>query len=155
MDKKIEIGVGIFVALSLAALFMLTMKVSNLGSFYENNGYIVNAYFDNIGGLKIKSPVTMSGVRIGRVVNIQLDDSRYEALVKIKIDSKFDKIPEDSSASIFTAGLLGEQYIGLDAGAEDIYLKENDTFLLTQSAVILEQLIGKFLLNSSEEKEEK
>lgn len=148
-SKTVEIWVGIFMALGVAALFMLSMKVGNLASFYETDGYTVNAYFRNIGSLKVKAPVTMSGVRVGRVVEIQFDEQRYEAAVKIKINAKYQKIPLDTSASIFTAGLLGEQYIGLEAGGEEEYLQEGSLLTLTQSAVVLEQLIGQYLYKTA------
>lgn len=150
-SRTVEIWVGLFVALGLVALLMLSMKVSNLAGFNGEEGYEVNAYFSNIGGLKIKSPVKMAGVTVGRVSNISFDDSRYEALVKLKIESKYNKIPLDTGASIFTAGLLGEQYIGLEAGGEEDYLHEGDSLMLTQSAVVLEQLIGQFLYQSAAE----
>jgi phospholipid/cholesterol/gamma-HCH transport system substrate-binding protein len=147
--RTIEIGVGIFVALGLAALVMLAMKVSNLSSLYGETGYTVTAKFQNIGGLKVKSPVKMGGVRIGRVVDIRYDDKLYKAVVTLKIDSQYTRIPGDTSASIFTAGLLGEQYLGLDAGGDDKYLTQNGELYLTQSAVVLEQLIGQFLYKSA------
>ena len=152
IKKTVEIWVGILVVLGFAALFMLSMKVSHLGDLFIEDGYSIIASFDNIGGLKVKSPVKMGGVRIGRVSNISFDNENYEAVVTMQIESQYNKIPTDASASILTAGLLGEQYIGLEAGAEEEYLTENGTIEsgLTQSAVILEQLIGKFLYNSAE-----
>jgi phospholipid/cholesterol/gamma-HCH transport system substrate-binding protein len=152
IKKTVEIWVGILVVLGFAALFMLSMKVSHLGDLFIEDGYSIIASFDNIGGLKVKSPVKMGGVRIGRVSNISFDNENYEAVVIMQIESQYNKIPTDTSASILTAGLLGEQYIGLEAGAEEEYLTENGTIDsgLTQSAVILEQLIGKFLYNSTE-----
>ncbi len=110
--KSTEITVGMFVAAGIAALFMLAMKVSNLAEFSEKEGYQVVAEFENIGGLKVRSAVTMAGVRVGRVANISLDPESYNARVTLNLYSEFDNIPLDSSASIFTAGLLGEQYIG-------------------------------------------
>ncbi len=150
-SRVVEIWVGVFVALGFAALAMLAMKVSNLTQLYETEGYVITGYFRNIGGLKVKAPVTMAGVKIGRVVNISFDEKRYEAKVNIKIDGQYDKLPLDTSASIFTAGLLGEQYIGMEPGGDDMYLKEGDELMLTQSAVVLEQLIGQFLYKSAEE----
>jgi phospholipid/cholesterol/gamma-HCH transport system substrate-binding protein len=145
-SRTIEILVGIFVAIGFAALFMLSMKVSHLGNFFADEGYAVIAEFDNIGGLKVKSPVKMGGVRIGRVTDIRFSDENYRAIVTMQIDHQYRRIPIDSMASIFTAGLLGEQYIGLEAGVEEDYLSPDDNLLEeTQSAVILEQLIGKFL----------
>jgi phospholipid/cholesterol/gamma-HCH transport system substrate-binding protein len=152
IKKTVEIWVGILVVLGFAALFMLSMKVSHLGDLFIEDGYSVIASFDNIGGLKVKSPVKMGVVRIGRFANIIFDNENYEAVVTMQIESQYNTIPTDTSASILTAGLLGEQYIGLEAGAEEEYLTENTTMEsgLTQSAVILEQLIGKFLYNSAE-----
>ncbi|WP_069472179.1 outer membrane lipid asymmetry maintenance protein MlaD [Candidatus Marithrix sp. Canyon 246] len=152
IKKTVEIWVGILVVLGFAALFMLSMKVSHLGDLFIEDGYSIIASFDNIGGLKVKSSVKMGGVRIGRVSNIRFDNKNYEAVVTMQIESQYNTIPTDTSASILTAGLLGEQYIGLEAGAEEEYLTKNTQIEsgLTQSAVILEQLIGKFLYNSAE-----
>ncbi len=153
--KSIEIWVGIFVALGIAALLILSMKVSHLGDVFADKGYTLIAKFDNIGGLKVKSPVKIGGVRIGRVVSIRFDDTEYQAVVNMKIDGQYTKIPIDSSASILTAGLLGEQYIGLDAGGEEEYFQDNGEIDpgLTQSAVILEKLIGQFLYNMAGSKD--
>jgi phospholipid/cholesterol/gamma-HCH transport system substrate-binding protein len=154
--KSVEIWVGIFVALGIAALFILSMKVSHLGDVFADEGYTIIAKFDNIGGLKVKSPVKIGGVRIGRVANIRFDETDYQAVVTMKIEGQYTKIPTDSSASILTAGLLGEQYIGLDAGGEEEYFQNNGELDpgLTQSAVILEKLIGQFLYNMANSKEE-
>ncbi len=149
-SKQTEILVGLFVAAGLAALFMLAMKVSNLGDFTDEKGYQVTASFQNIGGLKPRSPVSMAGVRVGRVADIKLDPETYDAVVTLNIYSQYDNIPLDSSASIFTAGLLGEQYIGLQAGADDFYLADGDEITLTQPAVVLEQIIGQFLYSKAE-----
>ena len=149
--KSVEIYVGLFVALGFAALLMLSMKVSHLGDLFAESGYAVKARFDNIGGLKVKSPVKMSGVRIGRVTNIRYDDEDNEAVVTMHIEPQYTRIPTDASVNIFTAGLLGEQYISLEAGADEEYLTDGNEFDpgFTQSAVILEQLIGQFLYNSA------
>lgn len=147
--RSMEIGVGVFVALGLAALLMLAMKVSNLSSFGAGDGYQVRAHFENVGGLKVRSSVTMSGVRIGRVAAISYDSERFDAVVTMEIEAGFDKIPKDSSAAIFTAGLLGEQYIGLEAGGEESALEDGDEIQLTQSALVLEQVIGQFLYSQA------
>jgi phospholipid/cholesterol/gamma-HCH transport system substrate-binding protein len=189
-SRTIEIWVGIFVAIGFAALLMLSMKVSHLGNFFADEGYAVTAKFDNIGGLKVKSPVKMGGVRIGRVVDISLNE-KHKAVVTMHIERQHNKIPTETTTSIFTAGLLGEQYIGLEAGYsgacdgdvgdsdvgdsevddddlddddlddddldddeacdDDGYLKDGSQLDpgLTQSAVILEQLIGQFLYNTA------
>jgi phospholipid/cholesterol/gamma-HCH transport system substrate-binding protein len=151
--RKLEILVGLFVAAGLAALFMLAMKVSNISAFSESDGYELTARFENIGGLKIRSPVTMAGVRVGRVADISFDDERYEAVVKMKIDERFTKLPDDTSASIFTSGVLGENYVGLEAGGSQKYLSSGDTIKITQSAMVLEQLIGQFLFNAGKDEE--
>lgn len=152
--KSTEITVGMFVAAGIAALFMLAMKVSNLSDFTDDTGYQVIAEFENIGGLKVRSPVTMAGVRVGRVADISLDSESYNARVTINVYSGFDNIPTDTSASIFTAGLLGEQYIGLEAGAEEEFLQDGDVVELTQPALVLEQVIGQFLFSKAEGDEE-
>jgi len=145
--RTLEIWVGFFIALGFAALLMLSMKVSHLGNVFAEEGYTVIAQFDNIGSLKVKSAVKMGGVRIGRVADIRFDDETYQAIVTLHIEPQYRKIPIDTSASILTAGLLGEQYIGLEAGAEDEYLENNSQLDpgIAQSAVILEQLIGRLL----------
>lgn len=148
-SKSVEIGVGVFVALGLAALLMLAMKVSNLAELTSPDGYVVTARFENIGGLKVRAPVTMSGVRVGRVTEIGYDDTSYQAVVRFSIDPRYTRIPADTSAGIYTSGLLGEQYIGLEAGAEDRFLGNGDEILLTQSAIVLEQIIGQFLYNKA------
>jgi phospholipid/cholesterol/gamma-HCH transport system substrate-binding protein len=149
--RNLEISVGVFVALGLAALLMLGMKVSNLSRLTEGEGYRVTARFANIGGLKVRAPVTMAGVLIGRVTDIHFDESTYEALVELTIQSKYDRLPEDTSASIYTAGLLGEQYVSLEPGAEESFLTQGDEIRLTQSALVLERLVGQFLFSKAEE----
>jgi phospholipid/cholesterol/gamma-HCH transport system substrate-binding protein len=147
--RAMEIWVGLFVAGGLAALFMLAMQVSNLSANISSQSYEVTAAFQNIGGLKVRSPVTVSGVRIGRVEAIDYDTKGYEAVVTLRIDDKYNTFPEDTSASIFTAGLLGEQYISLQPGGAETDLKAGDRIHLTQSALVLEQIIGQFLYNVS------
>lgn len=148
--KSTEITVGLFVALGIVALFFLAMKVSNLGDFNEEQGYRVTAEFENIGGLKVRSPVTLAGVRVGRVESIRLDPESYNAMVTLNMYSHFDNLPTDTAASIYTAGLLGEQYIGLEAGAEDEFLQDGDVIELTQPALVLEKVIGQFLFSKAE-----
>lgn len=149
-SKTIEVAVGMFVAAGIGALFVLAMKVSNLSTFNDDTGYPVIARFDNIGGLKERAAVTMAGVRIGRVEKIGFDNSTYEAIVTLKINGQYNQLPKDSSASIFTSGLLGEQYISLEPGGDDKYMAANDTVKITQSALVLEQLIGQFLFKTAE-----
>lgn len=148
--RSTEILVGLFVAAGLVALFVLAMKVSNLADFTDEKGYDVVANFQNIGGLKPRSPVTMAGVRVGRVTSITLDPNTYDAKVTINVYPQYDNIPIDTSASIYTAGLLGEQYISLSPGADDFFLQDGDTIDLTQPAVVLEQVIGQFLYSAAE-----
>ena len=154
-NRTVEIGVGLFVALGLAALFMLAMQVSNLGTFISpDDSYVLKAGFENIGGLKVRSPVTVSGVRVGRVAAIDYDNEAFEAVVTLRIKSSYDSFPEDTSASIFTAGLLGEQYIALEPGGSMDNLVDGDRLQLTQSALVMEQIIGQFLYSTSAAKSE-
>jgi len=148
--KSTEVTVGLFVILGFAALFFLAMKVSNLTEFNDDQGYRVTAEFENVGGLKARSPVTLAGVRIGRVESIVLDSDSYNANVVLNLYPGFDTLPTDTAASIYTAGLLGEQYIGLEAGAEEEFLKDGDVIELTQPALVLEQVIGQFLFSKAE-----
>ena len=150
-SKSVEVGVGLFVAFGLAALFMLAMKVSNLAAFSGGDGYDVLARFQNVGGLKVRAPVTMGGVRIGRVKAIDYDDRSYQAVVTLDLDPRWGRIPTDSTASIFTAGLLGEQYVSLDPGGDEEYLKGGGEIRLTQSALVLEQIVGQFLFSKASE----
>ncbi len=150
-NRTIEILVGAFMAAGLVAFFFLAMQVSNLSSSSNGEGYEVTARFDNIGSLKVRSPVTMAGVRIGRVSHIGFDRTTYEAVVTLKVESEYNVIPEDSFAKIFTAGLLGEQYIGLDPGGSETFLQQGSEISLTQSALVLEEIIGQFLFSKAEE----
>jgi phospholipid/cholesterol/gamma-HCH transport system substrate-binding protein len=149
-SRTVQIWVGIFVVAGMVSLLMLSMKVSNISVFTENKGYEVKANFENIGGLKVRSPVTMAGVVVGRVSDIGFDRDTYEAVVTLTIQDQFNNIPEDTSASIYTAGLLGEQYIGLEPGGADKFLTSGGEIKLTQSAVVLEQLIGQFLVSQAD-----
>ena len=148
-QKHLELMVGIFVALGLAAFLLLALKVSDIASIGEDKGYRVPARFDNIGGLKIRAPVTLAGVRIGRVTGIDLDPQRFEALVTLSIEPQYDRLPADSSASILTSGLLGEQYVGLEPGGMDDHLKNGSALKLTQSALVLEKLIGRMFTDAA------
>lgn len=149
--RAIEIWVGIFVVAGMAALFMLSMKVSNIAAFSDTGGYSVTARFSNIGGLKVRAPVSMAGVRVGRVAAIGFDSHTYEAVVTMRIDQQYSNLPKDTSASILTSGVLGENYVGLDAGAREAFLKDGDEIRITQSALILENLIGQFLVNQAQQ----
>ena len=149
--RMMEILVGVFVAIGLASLFMLAMKVSNLSDFNQSGGYTISARFENIGGLKVKSPVTVSGVRVGRVIGISYDSQEFNAVVTMQIDESYNDFPIDTSASIYTAGLLGEQYIALEPGAEDDVLANGDMIDYTQSALVLENIIGQFMVKMTSE----
>ncbi len=145
-----DLWVGIFVAAGLAALLVLAFKAGNLGASDIGPGYTIKANFDDVGGLKVRAPVKASGVVVGRVTEIRFDPVRYQALVTMKINDAY-RFPMDTTASILTSGLLGDQYIGLDAGGDSVMLKDGDTIRLTQSAVVLEKLIGQFLFNKAGE----
>ena len=145
--RKVEILVGLFIVIGFATLLILAAKVSNFGGLSEPEGYTIKAYFENIGGLREKAPVTMSGVKIGEVTAINYDQKRYQAVVKMEISSQYDFLSSDTQASIYTAGLLGAQYITLAPGAEDETLKNGDVIQNTQSALVLEEIIGQFLVN--------
>jgi phospholipid/cholesterol/gamma-HCH transport system substrate-binding protein len=150
-QKRIfELWVGIFVASGLAALAVLAFKVGDIGSTEVSQPYQLKARFSNVGGLKVKAPVTMAGVRIGRVSGIQFDSERYQALVTFSVDGRYKNIPDDASASILTSGLLGEQYIGIEPGGSEAYLKDGDVIQLTQSALVLENLIGQVMVRLTE-----
>ena len=148
--KLLDLWVGFFVILGFAALLFLALRVGNLSSANFAETYQLAARFDNIGGLKVRGPVKSAGVVVGRVSDIRFDSESYEALVTLTIDSRY-QFPKDTFASILTAGLLGEQYVGLDAGGDEKMLKAGDVFAKTQSAVVLEKLIGQFMFNKASE----
>jgi len=151
MSKKgTETLVGLFVLLGLAGLVFLSLKAANLASFGSRDSYMVAARFDNIGGLKARSPVRSAGVTVGRVTSITLDPKTYQGLVTMELD-KGVQFPKDSSAKILTSGLLGDQYIGIEPGADEKNLAAGDVIKQTQSAVVLENLIGQFLFNKAAE----
>lgn len=147
--RSVEMGTGLFVLLGMAALFFLTTQTTGTDTLGNSETYTVSARFENVGSLKNRAPVAMSGVTIGRVKAVRFDPERLNAEVTFDIDARYDSIPEDSDASILTAGLLGSQYIGLQAGGSDIYLADGSEIQFTQSAVVLENLISKYLFNSS------
>ncbi len=143
--------VGLFVASGIAGLFFLSMQVSNLGSFtLDEDNYTIIARFENSGGLKVKSPVSVAGVRIGRVTDISFDTETYESVVTMKINSKYNTLPEDTTASIYTAGLLGEQYVSLEPGGSLDFLENQGKIEITQSAIVLEEVIGRFLFKDED-----
>ena len=149
--RGIEFLVGLFVAAGVAALFMLAMQVSNLSTVSLGDVYHVTARFSNIGALTTRSPVKAAGVRVGQVTGIRFDNQTHEAVVTLGIEKKYNNFPKDSGASIYTAGLLGEQYISLQPGVEDATLQDGDKLFITDSAMVLERLIGKFMVNKMEQ----
>ncbi|MEM1189405.1 MAG: outer membrane lipid asymmetry maintenance protein MlaD [Pseudomonadota bacterium] len=151
--RAVEFGTGLFVILGFCALFYLTTQTSNIGSYQQDDYYELTARFDNVGGLQVRAPVTVAGVRVGRVSDIEFDPERLEAVVTLQIASRFDRLPNDSDASILTSGLIGAQYIGIGAGGMDEYFQNGDEFEFTQGALILENLIGKFLVNAGKSDE--
>ena len=149
--RAVEFGTGLFVLIGMAALFFLTTQTTGSNDFSATDVYEVQARFQNVGSLKPRAPVAMAGVTIGRVTSIEFDPNELDAVVTLVIDSQYDQIPEDTDASILTAGLLGSQYIGLQPGGSDMFLEEGSEILFTQSAIVLENLIGKFLVRDSSE----
>ena len=146
----LDLWVGIFVTAGVAALFVLALKVGNASSVSVSDGYRIIAEFDNIGGLKVRAPVKSAGVVVGRVDGISLDTRTFRANVALRIDRRYP-FPRDSSASILTAGLLGEQYVGMDGGGDEQNLKDGDRLKITQSAIVLEKVIGQFLYGKAAE----
>ena len=151
--SAIDLWVGVFVAAGLAALLFLALKVGNLATFTDTQAYQVQARFANIGGLKVRAPVKSAGVVVGRVAEIRFDNESYEAIVSMNLGAAY-QFPRDTTAKILTSGLLGEQYIGLEAGGDGGMLKSGDRLRLTQSAVVLENLISQFLFNKAAEGKE-
>ena len=152
--KLLDLWVGFFVVIGFAALLFLALRVGNLSSANFSETYPLTAKFDNIGGLKVRGPVKSAGVVVGRVSDIRFDPESYEAAVTLTIDSRY-RFPKDTFASILTAGLLGEQYVGLDAGGDEKELKAGDVVAKTQSAVVLEKLISQFMFNKASEGQDK
>ena len=148
--KLLDLWVGFFVVLGFAAMLFLALRVGNVSSANFSETYQLTAKFDNIGGLKVRGPVKSAGVVVGRVSEIRLDPTAYEAVVTLTLDNRF-QFPKDTFASILTAGLLGEQYVGLDAGGDEKLMKAGDVFSKTQSAVVLEKLISQFMFNKASE----
>jgi phospholipid/cholesterol/gamma-HCH transport system substrate-binding protein len=148
-SSTLNVGAGTFVLLGFAALAFLTTQTTSHGVHFGRTGhfYTVTAEFDNVGDLKVGAPVSMSGVDIGRVTRIDLDTKAFRALVALQLNTKYNQIPSDSDASIFTQGLLGGKFVGLTAGGADTYLKDKDKIDFTQSAIVLENLIGQLMAN--------
>ena len=152
--RSVELGTGLFVLLGMGALFFLSTQTTGGDDFEADQTFTVEARFENIGSLRTRAPVAMSGVTIGRVTKIKFDGVTLEAVVTFVIDSKFDAIPDDTDASVLTAGLLGAQYIGLQPGGSETYLEDGSEIYFTQSAVVLENLIGKYLFNQGSDDDE-
>jgi phospholipid/cholesterol/gamma-HCH transport system substrate-binding protein len=151
--STIDLWVGIFVVLGIGALLFLALKVGNLATFATAEAYNVHARFANIGGLKVRAPIKSAGVVVGRVADIRFDNESYEAIVSMNLDQHY-QFPRDTTAKILTSGILGEQYVGLEAGGDGVMLKHGDRVRLTQSAVVLENLISQFLFNKAAEAKE-
>jgi phospholipid/cholesterol/gamma-HCH transport system substrate-binding protein len=145
-----DLWVGFFVMAGIGALLLLALKIGNLGTYSAEDSYTLVGNFENIGGLKVRSPVKSAGVVVGRVTDIQLNTQTFDAAVTMNIDSRY-QFPKDTFASILTAGLLGEQYIGLAAGGDEALLKSGDKIMKTNSAIVLEDMIGRFLFNKASE----
>jgi phospholipid/cholesterol/gamma-HCH transport system substrate-binding protein len=150
----LDLWVGFFVAIGIAALLFLSLKVGNLSSAHLSETYVLQAKFDNIGGLKVRGPVKSAGVVVGRISEIRFDPSSYEAVVTLNVDGRY-QFPKDTFAAIYTAGLLGEQYVGLDVGGDEKMLKAGDTIAKTQSAVVLEKMISQFLFSKAADGQDK
>lgn len=141
------VGAGLFILLGFAALAYLATQTTSIANYSEGDTYTLEARFTNVGQLKLRAPVKIAGVRVGSVASIELEPARMDALVKLAIDTQYNDIPEDTAAAIFTSGLLGDQYVGLQPGGSPEALRDGDELILTQSAMRLEDLIGKFLVN--------
>jgi phospholipid/cholesterol/gamma-HCH transport system substrate-binding protein len=146
-----DLGTGLFVLLGFAALAFLLTQTTDLDEYGSSAGYRVTARFQDVAGLKPRAPVTMAGVNIGRVEKIEFDGDRLDALVTLRIDARYDRIPDDSDASILTAGLLGSKYVGIGPGGSETYLADQGEIELTQSAIVLEKLVSKFLFSRAEQ----
>jgi phospholipid/cholesterol/gamma-HCH transport system substrate-binding protein len=146
--QSLDIWVGLFVALGLLALLFLALKAGNMSAFTFEPTYQVSAKFDNIGGLKPRAPVKSAGVVVGRVAEIRFDDQSYQATVVMNFETRY-QFPKDSAAKILTSGLLGEQYIGIEAGGDETMISQGGKLVQTQSAIVLENLISQFLYNKA------
>jgi phospholipid/cholesterol/gamma-HCH transport system substrate-binding protein len=155
MDKRtLDTLVGLFVVLGALALAFLSLKAANLASFSFDSTYRLIARFDNVGGLKIRAPVKSAGVTVGRIASVSFDDTNFQGVVTLEVDRRY-KFPADTSAKILTSGLLGDQYVGLEPGADDKNLNPGDSIKLTQSAVVLENLIGQLIYSKAGEGRQK
>jgi len=149
-NYKVELASGVFLALGIAALMWLATKATNYGQEIGKEAYFVSARFTNVADLKVRAPVKIGGVTVGLVDSIRLDPVMFEAVVNMRIDRRFDEIPADTSAAILTSGVLGDRYVGLEPGGDPEVLEDGDELFITQSAVVLEQLVSKFLFNTQD-----
>ena len=148
--RAVDLWVGLFIIAGFVALMMLALKVGNFGAGRMESPYVITAHFDNIGGLKEQAPVRSSGVVVGRVTGVRFDTKKFDAEVTLTMDGRF-KFPTETTAAILTSGILGENYVGLEAGGDEANLKQGDVIKITQSAVVLEKLISQFLFNKAQE----
>ena len=146
--RSYQVGTGLFILLGFAALAYLATQTTSVANFRQGDSYTLKARFTNVGQLKLRAPVKIAGVRIGSVESIDLDATKLDALVQLSVDKHFNDLPDDSAAAIFTSGLLGDQYVSIQPGGSPEAMKEGDEFVLTQSSIQLEDLIGKFLVSS-------
>ena len=145
--RSYQIGSGLFIVLGFAALAYLATQTTSIANFRQGDSYTLKARFTNVGQLKLRAPVKIAGVRIGSVESVEVDPERLDAKVTLSVDKRYHEIPDDSSAAIFTSGLLGDQYVGIEPGGSPTFLKNGDELVLTQSAMSIENLIGKFMVN--------
>jgi len=150
--RSYQIGTGLFIVLGFAALAYLATQTTSVANFQQGPSYTVKGRFTNIGQLKLRAPVKLAGVRIGSVKAIDLDPARLDAIVQLSVDNRFKEVPDDSAAAIFTSGLLGDQYVSIQPGGSPTMMKDGDEFVLTQSSIQLEDLIGKFLVSGGPSK---
>ena len=150
--RSYQVGTGLFILLGFAALAYLATQTTSVANFRQGPSYVLKAQFTNIGQLKLRAPVKVAGVRIGSVSAIDLDPTKLQANVQLSVDQRFNQLPDDSSAAIFTSGLLGDQYVSIQPGGSPDMMKNGDEFVLTQSSIQLEDLIGKFLVSGGPSK---
>lgn len=153
-NYKVEFASGIFLLLGIVAMIWLATRATDYGQEIGKETYVISARFANVGDLRDRAPVKIGGVTVGMVESIQLDPVTFEAIVKMKVSARFDEIPSDTGASVFTSGVLGDRYIGLEPGGAPDMLVDGDELFITQSALVLEQVIGKYLFNAGSDKEE-
>ena len=153
-NYKVEFASGIFLLLGIAALIWLATRATDYGQDIGKETYVISARFTNIGDLRDRAPVKIGGVTVGMVESVELDPVTFEAIVNMRVSSRFDEIPSDTGASVFTSGVLGDRYIGLEPGGAPDMLVDGDELFITQSALVLEQIIGKYLFNAGSDKEE-